>query len=145
KEGIAAALFSGRAALTQCQVITSDYFGFNPELKDYAYDPDKAIALLKEANFDMSQTIELEITVAIYVQAEEVIQVVASQYEAIGLNVKITEMSWSSYLDKLVKGRDLAQVGYLTFAWPTIDADGVLSSFAPGNSYDYWNNAEFGA
>lgn len=32
----------------------------------------------------------------------------------------------------------------LSQAWPTIDADGLLTLFAPGNMYAYWNNADFG-
>lgn len=144
KEGIAKALFNGKAELPKCQLMSKDYFGYNPDLKDYSYDPEKAMQLLKDAKFDTSQTIELDLPVAVYVQAEEVAQALVAQYEAIGLKVKISEMNFGTFMDKQVKAKNMAQMGYLTYSWPTMDADGIVSLFEPGNAYDYWDNQDFG-
>jgi peptide/nickel transport system substrate-binding protein len=35
-------------------------------------------------------------------------------------------------------------MAFLTYAWATLDADGLLTLTSPGNVYDYWNDAEFG-
>jgi len=145
KEGIAEVIYGGYTTPAPCQVLTEDYFGFNPDLKPYPYDPERAAELLEESGVDLSQEIELEVATATYVQAQEATQVIASQLSELGLNVRITELSFGSFMDKQVKAKDLAQAAYLTYAWPTLDADGQLSLFEKGNAYDYWDSDEFSA
>lgn len=144
KEGIVASIFDGKATVSDCQLMTPAYFGYNPDLKAYPYDPEKATELLKESGVDLSQQIEIEIPTATYLQGEEVTQVIASQLQEVGLNVKITEIEFGAFMNKQIKERNLAQIAVQGLAWPTIDADGMLTMFAPGNVYDYWNNADFG-
>jgi peptide/nickel transport system substrate-binding protein len=144
KEGIVQAIFDGKATVSNCQLLSPDYFGYNPDLKPYPYDPDKAAELLQESGVDLSQQIEIEVPVATYLQADEVTQIIASQLQEVGLNVKITEIEFGAFMNKQLKAKDLAQLAVQGLAWPTIDADGMLTMFAPGNVYDYWNNAEFG-
>jgi peptide/nickel transport system substrate-binding protein len=145
KEGIVKAIFNDQAEIARCEVMSKDYFGFNPDLKPYAYDPDKAAELLEKAGGRPSQPIELEVPTGTYLNGEEVVQAVASQLEEIGLHTKIVEMQFSTYMDKYVKTKELGRLSLLSQAWPTIDADGLLTLFEPGNMYAYWNNAEFGA
>lgn len=144
KEGIDEAIFGGRAPVAPCQLLTSDYFGFNPDLKPYPYDPEKARALIKQSGVDTRQTIELEMPTAVYLNGSEVVQALASGYEDLGLKIKITEMDFGAIMNKQLKSRDLGQMAFFTYAWPTLDADGLLTLTAPGNVYDYWNDAEFG-
>lgn len=144
KQGIVDAIFDGKATIANCQLLSAPYVGYNPDLKPYPYDPDKARELLKESGINLSQQIELEVPTGTYLQGDEVTQVIASQLQDIGLNVKITEIEFGAFMDKQLRARDLAQLAVQGLAWPTIDADGMLTMFAPGNVYDYWNNAEFG-
>ncbi|AYD04020.1 ABC transporter substrate-binding protein [Neorhizobium sp. NCHU2750] len=144
KDGIVASIFDGKATVSDCQLLTPAYFGYNPDLKAYPYDPDKAVKLLKESGVDLKQQIEIEIPTASYLQGEEVTQVIASQLQEVGLNVKITEIDFGAFMNKQLKERNLAQIAVQGLAWPTIDADGMLTMFAPGNVYDYWHNDEFG-
>ncbi|MDC9818549.1 ABC transporter substrate-binding protein [Pectobacterium polonicum] len=144
KEGISTALFNGQAAVSQCQVLTPAYFGYNPDLQAYAYDPAKARDLLKKSGADLSKPIALDVPTATYLQGNEVAQVVAAQLTELGLRVSINEMEFSNYMNKYLKTHDLAQTSLLAQAWPTLDADGLLTLFAPGNNYAYWNNAAFG-
>jgi peptide/nickel transport system substrate-binding protein len=53
-------------------------------------------------------------------------------------------MDFGSYMNKYLKTKELAPASLLAQAWPTIDADGLLTLFAPGNTYAYWENAAFG-
>jgi len=145
KEGISKALFNGLAQPSLCQVLTPNYFGFNPDLKAYPYDPDKAAQMLAEAGVDLSKPIEFDVPSGVYLQGTEVAQVVASQLTDIGLNVKITELEFSVYMNKYLQSHELSPISLLAQAWPTIDADGLLTLFAPGNNYAYWDNADFGA
>lgn len=144
KEGIVKAIFNDQAEVAHCQVTSKSYFGFNPDLKSYPYDPDKAAELLEEAGGAPEEPIELEVPTGTYLNGEEVVQAVASQLEEIGVKTKITEMQFSTYMDKYLKAKDLGRMSLLSQAWPTIDADGLLTLFAPGNMYAYWDNADFG-
>ena len=80
--------------------------------------------------------IELEIPVNVYLNGNEVVQAIASGYEDLGLKVKITELDFGTWMTKQIKAHDLAQMAFQTYAWPTLDADGLLSLTAPGNVYE---------
>ena len=144
KQGITEAIFDGAAAVSACQVLSPNYFGFNPDLKPYPYDPAKAQQLLKSSGVDLSQPIALDVPTGVYLQGTEVAQVVADQLTQVGLNLKISEMDFSTYMNKYLRSRELAPMSVLAQAWPTIDADGLLTLFAPGNQYAYWDDAAFG-
>lgn len=144
KEGIVDAIFDGKATVAACQLLSKPYVGYNPNLQAYPYDPEKARQLLQESGVDLSQEIEIEVPTATYLQGDEVTQVIAAQLQDVGLNVKITEIEFGAFMNKQLRARDLAQLAVQGLAWPTIDADGMLTMFAPGNVYDYWDNAEFG-
>lgn len=145
KDLIADALFDGLATVSSCQVMTENYFGYNPDLKPYAYDPEKAKALLAESGVDLSQTIEFEVPTGRYLQGAEVAQAVAQMFADVGVKTEIKSMEFGAYLDKYRKAGDLGQVSLLGQAWATIDADGLLTLFKPGNQYAYWDNAAFDA
>ena len=144
KEGIVKAIFNEQAEIAYCSAMSKTYFGFNQDLKPYAYDPDKAAELLEKAGGAPSEPIELDVPSGTYLNGEEVVQAVASQLEEIGVKTKIVEMQFSAYMDKYLKTKELARLSLLSQAWPTIDADGLLNLFAPGSPYAYWNNADFG-
>jgi len=143
KQGISDALFSGKAELSNCQLMSPHYFGYNPDLKPYPYDPKKARDLLKQSGVDLNQTIEFEIPTAVYLQGEEVTQAISSQLADVGIKTRISEIEFGAFMNKHVQARNLAQMAYLTYAWPTLDADGLLSLSQSGNVYDYWNDKMF--
>ncbi|RPE70933.1 peptide/nickel transport system substrate-binding protein [Pacificibacter maritimus] len=143
KDLIAEALFDGRANVSACQVMTPDYFGFNPDLTAYEYDPEKAKQLLEESGVDLSQPIEFELPSGQYLQGAEVTQAVAQMFEDVGVKTEIQSMEFGAYLDKYRKAHDLGRLSLLGQAWATIDADGLLTLFKPGNQYSYWNDATF--
>jgi len=49
------------------------------------------------------------------------------------------------YMNKYLPQHNMAQAIYITQAWPTLDADGLLTLFEKGNQYAYWNNDAFSA
>lgn len=143
KELIVDALFDGLATVSTCQVMTPDYFGYNPDLEAYPFDPDKARQMIKESGVDLSQPIEFEIPSATYLQGEEVAQAVAQMFGDVGIQTQLREMEFGAYLDKYRRAHDLGRFSLLGQAWATIDADGLLTLFKPGNQYSYWNNEGF--
>jgi len=145
KEAITEAIFGGLADVSQCQVMTPFYFGYNRDLKPYPYDPEKAKKLLAESGVDLSQTFEFEVPTSTYLQGEEVAQAVAQMLGDVGVKTKLQTMEFGAYLDKYRKAHDLGRFSLLGQSWPTIDADGLLTLFKPGNQYAYWNDKNFDA
>lgn len=143
KELIADALFGGLANPSKCQVLSPNYFGYNDDLEAYPYDPEMAKKLLAESGVDLSQTFEFELPSNRYLQGEEVVQAVAQMLGDVGVKTNIITMEFGAYLDKYRKAGDLGQLSLLGQAWPTIDADGLLTLFKPGNQYSYWNDTGF--
>ncbi|KZM49088.1 ABC transporter substrate-binding protein [Labrenzia sp. OB1] len=143
KELIADALFGGLANPSKCQVLSPNYFGYNDDLTAYPYDPEMAKKLLAESGVDLSQTFEFELPSNRYLQGEEVVQAVAQMLGDVGVKTNIITMEFGAYLDKYRKAGDLGQLSLLGQAWPTIDADGLLTLFKPGNQYSYWNDTGF--
>lgn len=144
KEAIAEALFSGlNVEPSQGQILTPAYFGFNPDLEPYPYDPDMARQLLEEAGVQDGTEVEFTVPIGRYLLGQEITQVIAGQLQEVGFNVTITEIPFSVFLDKLITEHSMSPLAYITYAWPTLDADGLLSLLQKGNQYSYWPNQEY--
>ena len=71
-----------------------------PTVKPWAYDPDKARSLLKEAGFPMDE----QITIYAYdggIKTKEVLLAVAGQFRDVGLNADVQMLDWSVYVEKM--------------------------------------------
>lgn len=144
KQSIMDAMWHGTGALSDCQILSPMYFGYNPELKPYPYDPEKAKALLAEAGYPGGKglTIEFEVPRGRYLAAEDISQAVAAQLGEIGVTVNIVEREFASYFAKLQAG-GMSELGYIGTAWPTLDADGALTALLPGFPDAYYENDRF--
>jgi peptide/nickel transport system substrate-binding protein len=144
KEGIRDAIMAGLPSLSNCQVLSPDYVGYNPGLKPYPYDPAKARQLLRESGVPLgSTTLDLEVPLGVYLLAQEVAQAAAAQLEEVGVKTRIVEMEFGAFMNKYLRAQNMGQISYLTQAWPTLDADGLLTLFEAGNQYAYWNDQPF--
>src|SRR5581483_1268835 len=143
RQGIIDSLWSGLGSISNCQPLSDAYFGYNAALKPYPYDPAKAKQLLTAAGFPNGLDLELEVPVARYLQSSEIAQILTAQLGEIGVRVKIIEIEFGRFMDKFINAQNLAQMGYLGMSWPTLDADGLLSLFEPGNPYSYYENQDF--
>ena len=144
REAIRDSIWGGMGTLTACQLMTPAYFGFNPDLRPPPHDPARARRLLQEAGIRPNQlTIEFEVPVGPYLLAQDVAQAVSAQFEEIGVRTRIVEMEFGAFMNKYLRAQNMGQLAYLTFAWPTLDADGILSLFESGNPYAYWDDAPF--
>lgn len=145
KQMIIDGLLGGTVQPSNCQVTMEGYFGYNADLEAYPYDPDKARQLLKEAGYADGLEIEYEVPLGRYLLSSEINQVIASQLEEVGVKTKIVEMQFGPWLSKYREAGDLGQMSYIGQAWPTLDADGLLSLFEKGNKYAYWPDDDFKA
>jgi peptide/nickel transport system substrate-binding protein len=74
------------------QLIVPSTFGYNPDLKPYPYDPQKARALLDEAR-KAGVPVDREILMVSRIQnfpaSDELMEALLTMYKAVGLNVKL--------------------------------------------------------
>lgn len=81
-------------------------FGYDPEVENYGYryNPELARQLLAQAGYPDGKGLrELELIISTAERAErgEVAAVIQSSLKAIGINVKIVDLDWPSFLDRL--------------------------------------------
>jgi peptide/nickel transport system substrate-binding protein len=143
KDALTRNLLGNLTSKSSCQVLTSAYFGYNPDLQPYAHDPGKARELLQAAGLGRGFEAEFDMPSGTYLLGDVLTQAIAGQLERVGVRARITEMPFSVYMNKYLREANMAQMMYLTLAWPTVDADGLLSLFEQGNQYAYWNDAQF--
>ncbi|MED1791389.1 ABC transporter substrate-binding protein [Brevibacillus nitrificans] len=103
--------------------VNADY----TETKDYGYDPDKAIALLKEANID-PKTLKLQLDTpnGRYPMDTHVAQAIASQLQKIGITVNVQVNEWGNHLAKI---RQHEMKDMFILGWgPAFDAQGTIEN-----------------
>ena len=144
REAIRDAIWNGIGSISTCQVLTPAYFGYNEALRAPGYDPARARRLLQEAGIRPGQlTVEFEIPIGPYLLAQEIAQAIAGQLEEVGVRTRIVEMEFGAWMNKYLRANNMGQMAYLAQAWPTLDADGLLSLFETGSPFAYWADEPF--
>jgi len=128
REELAQSLYSGYAVPAEGQLLTPGHFGFNPNVKAYPYDPDKAKALMQEAGY-AGEELEFIGEAGRWLKDKELIEAVAGQLREVGFNVKVNIVEWSAWLDLLFAGADKAPtMQFSSHDNPLLDADRTLSA-----------------
>lgn len=143
RQGIIDAIYDGHGTVSQCQMLSPMYFGFNPDLKPYDFDPDKAREMIKATGLKQPISVELQVPLGRYLLGQEIGQAVAAQLQDVGLDVKVSEMEYATWSNAYTKG-NMGQASFLGQAWPTLDADGLLGLYLPDNPGSYWKDETFG-
>src|SRR3546814_5004533 len=110
KKLIIDSLWSGMGAVANCQPLSPAYFGYNPDLKPYPYDPAKAKALLAAAGYPDGLDLELETTIGRYIQATDIAQIVAAQMAEIGVRARHSELEFGRRLHKIGTATSMVRV-----------------------------------
>lgn len=135
REGIIEAILEGYGtAITSFQ--SSMSFGFDPELEAYAYDPERATALLAEAGVAPGSTVQIDFigTDAIF---REVAQAVASMLEAIGLQASLVTHETNTYYNDMVPNNRVGHLYYSGWGGWTLDFDNT--AFLLYSTGQFWN------
>ena len=78
-------------------------FGYNPEVKDIAYNPEQAKKLLADAGFPQGFKISIHVPGDRYPQAPETVQAVAQFWTRIGVKTNVEVVPWSVYSGRATK------------------------------------------
>ncbi|MCE1704506.1 ABC transporter substrate-binding protein, partial [Enterobacter hormaechei] len=106
KDAIVEAVYQGAGQKAK-NLIPPTMWGYDNDLKDYQYDPEKAKQLLKEAGMGSGFTIDLW---AMPVQrpynpnARRMAEMVQADWGKIGVKAKIVSYEWGEYLKRAKDG-----------------------------------------
>jgi peptide/nickel transport system substrate-binding protein len=139
KKAIIDNLFAGRAFALNGQLLRKEQLGYDPSLKDYPYDPEKAKALLREAGHPNGIDIVFKFPSGRYAQDREVSEAIAGMLAKVGVRTKMTSLEPGEFLRQL-RARELWPLAYLGLA-PLDDPDFQLAQYRSTWRYSYIRNA----
>lgn len=116
KEAILSVVYQGIGKVGSAPV-SPTVWGYNPNLDPYAYNPDKARELLKEAGLEngFSTTITTDEDQV----RRDVAEMIQAQLGEIGINVEIIPLERGAYIEKVIAGQlDMFVLGWKTFGDP---------------------------
>lgn len=140
KQAIIDNLFFGHAVPLSGQVLRAPQLGFNPDVKDYAYDPAKAKALLAEAGYPEGFTISFKFPSGRYAQDREVSEAIAGMLGEVGVKTDMVVLEPGEFLRQL-REKELQPMAFLGLA-PQDDPDLQVSQYHSTWRYSYVKNAE---
>jgi peptide/nickel transport system substrate-binding protein len=111
KDSIVQNLLRG-AAVPASQGATHNTFGFNPNVKPYPYDPDKARRLLAEAGFPNGFKMVMEVMVGSFAADREIYTQVAAEFGQIGIEVDLRQIVFADWLKKFLGKRDDGRISF---------------------------------
>ena len=150
KQAIVDAFFGGSAQVAK-NPLPPTLWGYNDEIQDYAYDPEKAKALLAEAGHPdgIAETLTfyaMPVSRPYMPDGRKVAEAIQADLEKIGVTVSIQSPEWATYLDDLKVGEkdDLYMLGWTgdngdpdNFIYTLLDKDTI-----PGNNRSFYVNEE---
>ncbi|MCC8368182.1 ABC transporter substrate-binding protein [Xenorhabdus sp. PB61.4] len=149
KDAIIEAVYQGAGQKAK-NLIPPTMWGYNDDIKDYAYDPAKAKELLKEAGFANGFETDLW---AMPVQrpynpnARRMAEIIQADWAKIGVKAKIVSYEWGEYLKRAKDG----EPQNVMMGWTGDNGDpdnffGTLFSCAAkdqGSNYSKWCDKQF--
>ena len=108
--------------------VSSILFGYYKMANQYDYNPEKAKELLKQANFDFNQTVNMRTPQGRYLFDKQVSEAVQAYLQAIGVKVELRTYDWPTYVAGLLKPIQESELEVFLLGWgPLIlDADFAL-------------------
>jgi peptide/nickel transport system substrate-binding protein len=109
-------------------------FGYTRMDTQYEYDPGKAKALLKKANFPKDTVVKMITPTGRYTYDKQIAEAVQAYLQDIGVKTELRTYDWPTYVGITTKPLDQTEVElYLIgWGWPIYDADPYLLIYFSG-------------
>lgn len=115
-------------------------FGYDPTIKPYPYDPDKAKRLLKEAGYAEGFETEFATGSGRYLMDKQIAEAIVGMLAKVGIRAKLKVYEWGKY-SQLRKAHKVEPLYLLGWGNTTYDADGTLVPLLLSKStYSNYNN-----
>jgi ABC-type transport system substrate-binding protein len=121
KKAIVNAVFMGSGSVANSP-IPPTMMGYNKDLKDYSYDPEKAKALLKQAGLEKGFETDLwsmPVQRPYNPNSRRIAEMIQADWAKVGVNAKIVTFEWGEYLSGMRKGEDASAL----FGWMSDNGD----------------------
>jgi len=132
----------GGYAYPDTNLICSAAFGYNPNIKPYKEDLEKAKGLLAEAGYPDGFKTEFVVAPGRYFAGKEVTEAISGQLRRVGIEADVITMENNAVLGLLTSGK---RPPMCFFGWgsSTFDADGTLYYIAgTGQIYSNYSNED---
>jgi len=107
-------------------------YGFHKMANQYDYNPEKAKELLKKANFDFNQTINMRTPQGRYLFDKQISEAIQAYLQAIGVKTELRTYDWPTYVAGLLKPIKETELEVFLLGWGplVLDADfGLYGQF----------------
>lgn len=132
----------GGSATPMSQTLSDLDFGYNPNLKPYGYNPERAKTLLREAGYGDGFKLTLAAPTGRYMMDKEVAEAIKSQLETIGIQVELKLPEWGVYVDQIMSRKVDADMWLIGWGNSLFDAEGTLYTwFHTGQRFFYYDVA----
>jgi peptide/nickel transport system substrate-binding protein len=143
KQELADKLYSGAGVAAQ-GVLPATSWGYNPDIKGYPFDPDKARQLLKDAGYS-GQTLTLDAyTVArgYNPQGSKLAEAIQQYFETVGVKSEIKTTEWAQYRADRRAGKQ--HIGFGGWQADTGDPENFLGVFFHSSNKGGVNTSFYG-
>jgi peptide/nickel transport system substrate-binding protein len=131
-------------AVRVATMLTSQHFGFDPDLKPIKQDLTKTKKLLAEAGYPGGVDMVLNSPQGRYVRDKEVAEAIAGQLTKAGIRTQLKAHEWGNYLNNMVYIHNAGPVWLIGWGTTTYDAETVyVPLFRSGKILSNYHNADF--
>lgn len=127
KESLVENLYEGYATVDDCQLLSPSWFGYNPSLEPYPYDPEKARSLLADAGAE-GAAIEVVGTSGRWLKDKETVEAVANYLSEVGLKPEVRIFEFTEYVNRLLDKKVRPDSIFVSSSNELFDADRTLST-----------------
>lgn len=146
KQAIVDDILGGYGKVLEGQALSSEYFGFNPGVEAYPYDPERARELLAEAGYTDDNALQLTLygPQGRYLRDSEVLQAIGGQLREAGIDAEVEILEWGLFINRLL-AKDFATAAFWG-ASTVPDADAWLGAMlGTGAAYSVYTNPDLDA
>ncbi len=134
-------ILGGQGSLLQGQLLTSNTFGFNPNIRPRAYDPAQARRLLQEAGLGRGFTTRITTRSGRYLSDVDITNAVVGMFQEVGIRSTVNVVEGGVWTRMATAG-DMGPthlVGWFSLG----DADFNTIWFTRGGQRAFWHNEEY--
>jgi peptide/nickel transport system substrate-binding protein len=121
--------------------------GYDPEIKNYAFDPALSKKLLAEAGYPNGFTLPLNYWTGTYQGAKETTEAAVLYLKAIGINAQVQALDSGQIMELVRKSRTDENANFVSIAhmpMANLDPIDVLSiAYSSGSAFSLYKNADF--